>query len=308
MRLWTLPMLAMALACSGSRDVTAPAEPADAAAPPAPPAPAPAPAGPPAVERLILDGGDEAETLRRLGAVPAWSAVVERGRYLARRGEQGVVFGRLGGAVAEPGASHRWLIDDTEGEGALAIRLSVDPLIALAEGQRLVAWGAWELDAERRWYWRAERVALLEAAGGQPPTVAERFAIPVLERAPETAVPVSELTADGEILFAIRGAPRDPTDGWEVIDPGGLRAVGRLLLPGEQQAYGRQEYRAPDEHWRLAPDTVYTVPVRRQRAPRPGALPILHARAIPRRVEKVPRAPRSGARLQPAQQGAEQRP
>jgi hypothetical protein len=314
-------MLAGALACTGSRDAAAPARPpADAAAAPEPPEPPPAVhAGPLVLERLVADDGDEAEALRRAGAMPAWQAVVERGRYLARRGQQGVVFGRLGGSVAEPPSSHRWLVDETEGEGALAIRLALDPRVDVAEGQRVAAWGAWHLDAERRWYWHAERLALLPAAEGSPPhaspltsgTNLVRLAIPVIEQAPPSAVPVSRLEGDGEILFEVRGSPRHPSDGREIADPGDARTVARLLLPGEQPAYGGQDYRTPDEHWQLARNTVYTVAVRRQRRLPADGLPILQARGVPRRVGRAePRAGalRAGARLEPTHQGAEQGP
>ncbi|HWN70484.1 MAG TPA: hypothetical protein VNM90_22745 [Haliangium sp.] len=308
MRLWMCPMLAVALACTGSRDATAPARPpADAAAEPEPPQPPPpVDTGPLELDHLVADPGDEAEALRRLGAVPAWQAVVERGRYLARRGQQGVVFGRVGGPVAEPSSSHRWLVDETEGEGALAIRLAFDPLVAVAQGQRVVAWGAWHLDAERRWYWHAERLALLPAAEGSPTTDVERLVIPVIDQAPRSAVPVSRLEGDGEILFEVRGSPRHFTDGRTIADPGDIRAAARLLLPGEQPSYGGQEYRAPDERWQLARDTIYTVAVRRLRRQPADGLPILQARGVPRRVDQA--ALRARARLQPAQQGAEQGP
>lgn len=298
-------MLAVACACTGSRDAAAPARPpADAAA--AAESSPPVHADPPELERLVADDGDEAEALRRAGAVPAWQAVVERGRYLARRGQHGVVFGRLVGSVAGPPSSHRWLVDETEGEGALAIRLAFDPRMTVAEGQRVAAWGAWHLDAERRWYWQTERLALLPDAGGSPSTNVARLAIPVLEQAPGSAVPVSRLEGDGDILFVVRGSPRHVTDGREIADPGDTKTVARLLLPGEQPAYGGQEYRAADEHWQLARDTVYTVAVRRLRRLAADRLPILQARGIPRRVGEV--ALRAGARLQPAQQGAEQGP
>lgn len=312
MRCWTFLLLAVASACTGRRDEAAPARPpADAAAAPEPPPPEPT--GPPELEHLVADDGGEAEALRRAGAMPAWQAVVERGSYLARRGQQGVVFGRVGGSVAEP---YRWLIDETEGEGALAIRLAFDPRLALAEGQRMAAWGAWQLDAERRWYWQAERLALLAPAVGPatPATLTtnvERLTIPTVEQAPASAVPVSQLAGDGDILFEVRGTPRHPTDGQEIADPGGTKAVARLLLPGEQPSYGGQDYRAPDEHWQLARNAVYTVTVRRQRRQPTDGLPILQARGVPRRVgqgSQPPGALRAGAGLQPAQQRPEQGP
>jgi hypothetical protein len=174
----------------------------------------------------------------------------------------------------------------------------------------VAAWGAWHLDDDRRWYWRAERLALLAPAEGAPPANVDRLAIPDVDQAPASAVPVSRLEGDGDILFEVHGSPRDPTDGREISDPGDDKAVARLLLPGEQPSYGGQDYRAPDEHWQLARDTVYTVPVRRQRRQAADKLPILQAHGIPRRVAQA--APtgalRTGVRLEPAQQGAEQEP
>lgn len=276
-----LSLLASALACSGSYDPPAPEQPADAAAAPQFDAMLPTV---PVLTPLDADGADEAERLRRIGAVPAWQAVVERGRYLGRRDQQGVVFGRLGGPVDGAGAPHRWLVDETEGEGALAIRLAFDPRVTVTEGQRLAVWGAWWLDPERRWYWKAERMALLEPAGASVGTATPGLVIPAVESAPEDAVPVSQLTAHGVILFEIRGAPRAPSAGWEIADPGSPRPVARLFLPGEQHAYGAQDYRSPDEHWQLAPGAIYTVPVRQPRRSRPEELPVLHARGIPRQV------------------------
>jgi hypothetical protein len=309
MRLWMLPLLAVPLACNGSREAAPARPPADAQGAPEPALALPfAHAAPLELERLVIEG-DEAEALRRLGAVPAWQAVVERGNHLARRGQHGAVFGRVGGSVAEP--SYRWLVDETEGEGALAIRLAFDPGITVAEGQRVVAWGAWHLDADRRWHWRAERMALLAPAAGPPPPNVDRLAIPTAAQAPASAVPVSRLEGDGDILFEILGSPRDPTDGREITDPGDTKAVARLLLPGEQPSYGGQDYRAPDEHWQLARDTVYTVPVRRQRRQPADKLPILQSRGIPRRVAQAAQpsgALRTGARLEPPQQGGEHGP
>lgn len=279
--LGAISLLACAPACSGPNDISGPARPADAA--PAPPSDATAPAVP-VLAPLDTEGGDETERLRRIGAVPAWQAVVERGRYLGRRGRQGVVFGRVGGPVNSADARLRWLVDETEGEGALAIRLGFDPRITVMEGQRLVAWGAWWLDPERRWYWKAERVALLEPGDGAMATAPPGLVIPVLEDPPEGAVPVSQLATGGAILFEIRSVPRAPSDGWEITDPGSARPVARLLLPGEQPSYGAQDYRSPDEHWQLAPGTVYTVPVRQPRRSRSEELPVLQARGIPRRV------------------------
>src|SRR5687768_13481864 len=39
---------------------------------------------------------DPERAILQLGAVPAWEAVVQRDQYLARRGQHGVVYGRMG--------------------------------------------------------------------------------------------------------------------------------------------------------------------------------------------------------------------
>src|SRR5262245_17527463 len=39
---------------------------------------------------------DPERAIQQLGAVPAWEAVVQRDQYLARRGQHGVVYGRMG--------------------------------------------------------------------------------------------------------------------------------------------------------------------------------------------------------------------
>lgn len=286
MRRWMLLMLVVAFACTASRDqATSVMPPADAAAVepaelPEPPSEGPEP---PVLTHLVTDDDDdEAAALRRVGAVPAWQAVVERGSLLARRGQGGVVFGRIGDAVATPPDAYRWLVDETEGEGALAIRLALAPGVTVEEGERVAAWGAWHLDDERRWYWRAERLALLPA--GSPATNADRLVAPMVAQAPPQAIPASQLESDGDILFEIRTRPRDPTGGWEISDPGNAKAVARLLLPGERPSYGGQDYRAPDEYWQLDRNTVYTVTARRHRRLPADKLPILQARGIPRRV------------------------
>ena len=81
----------------------------------------------------VADGGaapligpdDDGATVTPPGSVAAWQAVIDRDRYLARRGQGAVIVGRMGGDAIAPGARGviRWLIDETEGNGALAVRV-----------------------------------------------------------------------------------------------------------------------------------------------------------------------------------------
>lgn len=230
----------------------------------------------------------EAEALSRIDAVPAWDAVVERGRYMARRGERGAIIGQVGEFLEGSEPAQRWLIDTAQGEGALRVRLALDPRLELASGRRVVVWGAWKTDAERRWYWAGERVAALPERDPAELPVAEPFGILELAEAPEQAVPVSQLEGDGEILFQLARRPRVATDGWEIADPGSRRAVARLLLPGDDRSYGAQDYRSGDEYWQLEPGTVYTVVTAGARGGGEDELPTMRARGVPRRVLKRP--------------------
>ncbi|GAB4557849.1 MAG: hypothetical protein Tsb0020_02320 [Haliangiales bacterium] len=277
----------LVLALSGCGQSSAPPAPApvapDDAAVPALPADATRPMAP---ARLAVPAGqDDDDVLQQLGALPAWEAVVARGRLLHRREQHGVVYGRLGAPVAEGGDPHeRWLVDETEAEGALAIRVRFDPERVILPAQaRVAVWGAWAVDEGRQWYWRATRVATLAPATAELP-LSPGFALPTIAEAPADAVPISTLESGGQVLFEVRANPEDPTAGWDVRDPGGERTVARLLLPGEHPAYGGMDYRTADEHWKLTPRVLYTVPARRFRHTQAGDLPLFRARGVPRQV------------------------
>ncbi|MCG8418173.1 MAG: hypothetical protein MJE77_09555 [Proteobacteria bacterium] len=251
----------------------------------------------------------EKEALHALGAVPAWQAVVERGRYLSRRGRQGIIYGRLGGVVqpARPTirdrghhreslpADYHWFIDETEGQGALAIRVAADGDIS--PGQRLVMWGAWHVDRERAWYWRAGRIEVLDSAeptdldhgpGDGPPG---SHVIATINRPPRGARPVSEIErGPGDILFEVTRIATDPTSGWDISDPGTRRPVARLVLPGDRATYGAQDLRSPGEYWRLTRRVQYVVRIRRFKAPKPGTLAQMTALGPPRRIAVGARA------------------
>lgn len=85
-----------------------------------------------------------AQIISRLGAMPVWEGVVQRGQILARRGQRGTLVGRVGPAVGQ--GSWIWLIDDTEGGGCLAARAAFAGE-APARGTLIAATGAWSLES-----------------------------------------------------------------------------------------------------------------------------------------------------------------
>jgi hypothetical protein len=267
-------LCAAALAgCGGETAPEAPSEPVTADA---------AVAAAPVIEELATPDGAEA-ALAALGAVPAWTAVIDRAAYLERRGQRGAVWGRL--ADTDDG---RWLIDETEGDGALAIRVALPAWVQIAAGRRAVAWGAWTVDDERRWVWRADRVALVPgseepATPGAPIGV---LAPGVVAAAPDGAVAVSQVAGAGAIVFEVVGAPRRPGDGWQIADGARQPPAALLLLPGEREPYGGQDLLGAGERWSLARGERYTIEVGRFRRPRdPATLPLLRAVSSPRRID-----------------------
>ncbi|CAN5913451.1 hypothetical protein BH11MYX2_BH11MYX2_09600 [soil metagenome] len=233
---------------------------------------------------------DPGKVIDQLGAIPAWQAVIDRYLYVARRGQSGIVFGRVGPAVLQlapppppalvvPGltppkaskpedrleaSGYTWLVDDTEGNGALAIRVLFDTKKPpTAQGDRVAVRGAWDLDAKNRWFWKSAGVETVPAA--MPSDIAE----------PQPAIPDHSITTgplpsgahtisvakDGDLAyFQITGPmPVTEGDGWQVADAFGAPAVALLSLPGERPAYGGQELRAADEKWHLKRQKTYVV-------------------------------------------------
>lgn len=265
--------------------------------PPEPPAPRPAPK----IEDFDTGGVTEKIALRQMGAISPWDAVVNRGDYLGRRGKQGAIHGRLGQLTDPDGSSgHRLLIDETEGAGSLAVRVSydrdMDPDSGLAPEQRVLVWGAWHVDDHLRWYWKAARIARLEARELDIPEEDRSLPghhIATVESPPEGALPVSEAMAEPRfrptnIVFkVIRPSGKPPESrftGWEISDDTGRKPVARLYLPGERESYGAQDMRSPDEHWNLERNARYVVKVKRLVPPRAGQLARLEALNAPRRI------------------------
>jgi hypothetical protein len=263
---------------------------------------------------------DPGRVIAELGAIPAWQAVVDRAELLGRRGQHGVVYGRVGPALLVPGPTtpapsdagvvaggdagavpgaapgavidaglvaspYVWLIDDTEGNGALGIRIAIGD--KAKEGDRIAAGGAWQLDAEHRWFWKPDAVQPLPPA---PPS--ELKEPPLL--VPSHAIATGELPGGGRtislardhdlVYFQIVGpAPASDGDGWLVADQLGSPAVALMNLPGERASYGGHDMRAPDERWQLRRGQTYWVRIGklRKRADKPA---LVNARTAPIRV------------------------
>src|SRR5262245_61719207 len=149
---------------------------------------------------------DPGKAIADLDAVPAWEAVVDRANYLARRGQHGVVFGTLGAPLDPPELT--WLADDTEGNGALAIRVMLGKFTA-KQGDRVALGGAWVLDDTRRWYWKVDQLTALPPA---PPSDLKDPPAPpghdiVQGNLPQGARTIS-LAKDGDaVYFVLDGRP-----------------------------------------------------------------------------------------------------
>jgi hypothetical protein len=224
-----------------------------------------------------------------LGAVPAWQGVVDRYKYLARRGEHGVVYGVTGGPVMVPApppavgsgsgsavaagsgalvaSPYTWLVDDTDGDGALAIRCAFGSAAAPKPGARIAVGGAWALDDDRRWLWRVDAVTALPAAGsGAAPTVAVQpsgHVIATINGLPFGAHMIS-VAKEGELAYfqVVGYPPAVDGEGWPVADDIGNPVYALLNLPGERATYGAQDMRAPEERWVLKRGVTYVTRLR----------------------------------------------
>jgi hypothetical protein len=254
------------------------------------------------------DVPDPGKVIAELGAIPAWQAVIERAQLLARRGERGVVYGRLGPPILVPGpppppteagvplvdagmvpSPYVWLIDDTEGNGSLGIRVKLGALAAKAkEGDRVAIGGAWTLDEERHWYWSAEALEAVPAATpgefNDPPPPAPTHAIPNGNL--PAGVRMISLARDNDLVYfqLVGPAPVNDGDGWPIADQLGNPVVALLVLPGERSSYGAQDMRAPDERWQLKRGQTYWVRIGKIRKRAPDKPAVINARTAPVRV------------------------
>ena len=249
------------------------------------------------------DPVEPGKSVADLGAVSAWQAVIDRARYLGRRGQHGVAYGTLGGAIAMPdpkvspdagvppmiASPYAWLIDDTEGNGSLAIRVLLGAKGGAAkEGDRVALGGAWELDGERRWFWKVDGLDRLpEPARSElkdPPAAVPGHVI-VNGELPNGARTISLAKDNDAVYFQVVGAPPiTDGDGWPVADELGNPTAALLNLPGERAAYGSQDMRTADERWTLRRGVTYWVRIGKVRK-KPGKPASMNARTAPVRVK-----------------------
>lgn len=243
---------------------------------------------------------DPGKQIYGLGAVPAWQAVVDRNLYLDRRGQHGVVYGTLGEGITIPASGsgdaalaavttpYVWLFDDTEGNGALAIR--VLPASPAKSGVRIAFAGAWALDEQRAYFWKASLATPLAPA---PPTKLKELNDPAA--LPGHAITNGELPAgarqislakenDAAYFTVVGAAPLGDGDGWLVADELGSTPYALLNMPGERASFGAQDLRTPDERWSLRRGWTYWVrigPIHKHGAEKPATIT---ARTPPVRV------------------------
>ncbi len=221
---------------------------------------------------------DPGQQIDELGAVPAWQAVVDRSQYLARRGLHGVVYGTLGEVVtvSVPDAGvqptgYTWLVDDTEGNGALAIRVELGDKVTLVKaGDRVALGGAWVLDGDRKYVWKVDAMTALPPA---PPRDSKIPPSPPTHEIAQLPLPPGSRTIsvarDNDIVYfmVIGRPPAIDGEGWPIGDAQGTPVSALLNLPGERPSFGAQDFRTPDERWRLKRATVYWVRIGKVRRP-----------------------------------------
>ncbi len=248
---------------------------------------------------------DPGKVIAELGAVSAWQAVIDRAQLLQRRGQRGVVYGRVGAAIMvvnpmalqAPDAGVRvdagliaspytWLVDDAEGNGSLGIRVKLGG--KAKEGDRVALDGAWALDDQRRWFWNVDAVQPVPAAPPsdlkEPPAAAPGHSI-VNGDLPGGARTIS-LAKDGDaVYFQLVGpAPANIGDGWAVADELGNPTYALLNLPGERASYGGQDMRQADERWVLKRGQTYSVRIGKVRKRGIDKPALINARTAPIRV------------------------
>lgn len=241
------------------------------------------------------DPPDPGKVIAELGAISAWQAVVDRAQLLRRRGQRGVVYGTIGaaitvadktidaGLVATP---YVWLVDDSEGNGALGIRVKLDG--KANQGDRVALDGAWDLDVDRTWFWHVFAVKTVPPAAPselkETPVVTPSHAI-ANGALPSGARTIS-LAKDGDaVYFQIVGpAPAMEGDGWQVADELGNPTFALMNLPGERASYGGQDMRQPDERWSLKRGQTYWVRIGKLRKRGADKPTLVNARTAPVRV------------------------
>jgi hypothetical protein len=242
---------------------------------------------------------DPGKAIAELGAVPAWQAVVDRARYLARRGQHGVVYGLVGGpvmvpapeppATADAGVAHldaglvaseyTWLVDDTEGNGALAIRVKGKDVKA---GDRVALGGGWALDDAKHWFWMIDAVSPLPTEPVPHDLQPPGHQIAIVGGLPAGAHTIS-VAKEGELAYfqLVGGPPANDGEGWPIADELGNPVFALLNLPGERPSYGAQDMRSRDERWSLRRGVTYVVRLGKIRKHGPDKPLTINARSAP---------------------------
>ena len=233
---------------------------------------------------VVTAPADDAAAIARLGARPAWDLVIDRAQYLARRHQEGVAWGRLDGDAGSGAPATRWLIDESSGDGTLAIPVALPPGVTVSVGDRIAARGAWDLDGDRRWFWRSHGVERLPGGLAVAPSHPPGHTI-ALAVVPDDAVAVGAARVGRTVLFYPVDLPRRPGDGWKIADKKSGEPLALLHLPGERDSYGGLDMRTAAERWLLGRGERYMVVIGKVRAARtPGSLPVLQASGPPRRT------------------------
>ena len=255
---------------------------------------------------------DPGRVLADLGAVSAWQAVIDRAQYLARREQHGVVYGTLGAPLLVPGpppevpadagvaaskidagmvpSEFMWLVDDTEGNGALAIRVMLGKKAeSVKQGDRVALGGAWLLDDNKRWYWKVDQVTPLPAA--PPSDIKDAPAQPghvIVDGNLAQGSRTISIAKDNDAVYFMLTGPKTPVmpgEGWPVADELGDPIYALLNLPGERPSFGGQDLRTDDERWQLKRGHVYWVRIGKVRKPHPDKPALINARTAPVRVK-----------------------
>jgi hypothetical protein len=192
-----------------------------------------------------------------------------------------------GGLVPSP---YVWLVDDTEGNGALAIRVLLGRYgDKVKQGDRVALGGAWALDERRRWYWAVDSLTPLPSA---PPSDLTDPPSPPGHDIIDGSVPPGARTIsvakDGDAVYFMLTGPRQPVmpgEGWPVADELGDPIFALLNLPGERPSFGGQDMRTADERWQLERGQTYWVRIGKIRRPAPDKPALINARTAPVRVK-----------------------
>lgn len=230
----------------------------------------------------------EADYLDQVGGRPIWALAIDRRVAVLRRGQRAAAWGRV--VVSSQGDTY--LIDETEGDGALGGLL--DPGHApVATGDRVVAFGAWRAEPEppHRWVWIADQVLRLPEVPAPEPTAytaaVPGHAIETLPELPDGALVIESLPHEGGgAFFQVIRAPGRAGEGWLIAGRSHWPAAALLVLPGEREPYGAQDLLSERERWHLEPKISYALRVAPWKPPRkPGELPVLRALSPPKRIQ-----------------------